>query len=417
MRKHVRETMAKLHFLRRLRSGSSGSVAPASLALLTIAGAALLLTLAAALAFSLTGLFGHAPSTARVVETMVGKPTQSPLVTHRGTRVTIGVAPNGVVLRNRGANVLLSLDTARSSAWARHATGASRRVDVGTEVLRFGLPASEEYLVVDHHLGRKTLKWNLSPGVRPILHGDSIDLAGANLSLSPARFFDLGHKDITPAGTHWQVAKHGSRWQLLLTVDDHGLPARYIIDPTVTFRIAATPASVNATQTASVTLPASVASGDLIIVMLSINKTGSTGFTLSGGTSTACTTGATKFDETVAAANVTQILWWAVAGATDASKTCVANWTGAGEVVMYAFDYTTGTYYTSTPVDFGALGSAGTTASATYTSNNLSTFFYNEFLAMAATEDANKAPQTPSPGTWTQHGSTINTSEIGRAHV
>src|SRR5258708_6019007 len=77
---------------------------------------------------------------------------------------------------------------------------------------------------------------------------------------------------------------------------------------------------------------------------------------------------------------------------------------------MYVVDYTTGTYFTSHPVDFA--GNGGTSASTTYTSNNLSTFFYSEFLAMAATEDANKNPGAPTPGTWTAQSATVGQTYI-----
>ncbi len=353
-------------------------------------------------------------SSASLVKKLVGPERQSPLVLHRGRGVQIGVGRAGMLARNRGAQLALGLRDSNVGPWVRHATGATRHTSFGSEVVRFGLPASEEYLVVDRHVGKKTYSWELGAGVRPTLDGGSIHLTAGgrplNLTLSSPRILDLAGRDVTPTGVAWKIGRDHGRWLLKLPLDDQSLPAQYVIDPVLTFRSIAV-AQFNAASSATVTLPANTAAGDLLIVSLSINTTSSSAFALSpSSTSIACGGGGTQFDSTSAAAHITQNLWWAVAGAGDAGKTCVATWSGAGEVVMYVVDYTTGTYFTSHPVDFA--GNGGTSASTTYTSNNLSTFFYSEFLAMAATEDANKNPGAPTPGTWTAQSATVGQTYI-----
>jgi hypothetical protein len=142
-------------------------------------------------------------------------------------------------------------------------------------------------------------------------------------------------------------------------------------------------------------------------VQLSVNNTSSTSFS-AGGTSTVCSTGLTQFDLT-SGAGVQQVLYWGIAAAGDAGKTCVLSWTGSAEVTSIAAAYTTGTYYTTTPVDFA--GPAGVTAtnSTTYTTNSLQTYFYSEFLAVAVTENNTKSLTAPT-GTWVTEADQTNTS-------
>jgi hypothetical protein len=378
-----------------------------SFAVAVLAGSALLLANDA-------GRGKAGSSSSSLVTKLVGPERHSPLVLHRGPGVQIGVSRAGMLARNRGAQLALELQGSNVGPWVRHATGAIRHTSFGSEVVRFGLPASEEYLVVDRHVGTKTYSWKLGGGVRPTLEGRSIHLSAGgrplNLTLSSPRILDLSGRDVTPTGVGWKIGRDHGHWLLKLRLDDKSLPTQYIIDPVLTFRSIAV-AQFNAATSATVTLPANTAAGDLLIVSLSINTTSSSAFALSpSSTSIACGGGGTLFDSTSAAAHITQNLWWAVAGAGDAGKTCVATWSGAGEVVMYVVDYTTGTYFTSHPVDFA--GNGGTSASTTYTSNDLSTFFYSEFLAMAATEDANKNPGAPTPGTWTAQSATVGQTYI-----
>jgi len=160
------------------------------------------------------------------------------------------------------------------------------------------------------------------------------------------------------------------------------------------------------------TLPAAVAQGDLIVFQLSLANATSSSF-VSSGTATACASGAlTRFDLTQGA-GVSNVLFWGVAAAGDASKTCSVSWTGSGEASGIIAIYTTGNYYTTTPIDFGTSGSAGVTTSTsagTYTSNSLQTFFYTEFLAVAMTEADLKTIGTPSPGSWTKRADQTNSS-------
>src|SRR5207248_11112291 len=92
-----------------------------------------------------------------------------------------------------------------------------------------------------------------------------------NLQLSSPRILDLARRDIRPTGLAWSTARDHGRWILRLAVDDHLFPQRYIIDPTVTFRASVT-GQANAATAISLTLPASLASGDLGNVELSVNN-------------------------------------------------------------------------------------------------------------------------------------------------
>jgi hypothetical protein len=372
------------------------------------------LALAAAVSLPLLGTSGTSAhgTLGSFAERLVGDESRSPLLLQPKRGVEIGVADDAMVARNRGGRLAFGLRDAHVGDWMRHASGAVRRTSFGTEVVKFGLPAAEEFLVVNRHFGGHTFTWDLGDGVRPVVAGGSVTLVDGhgrplNLQVSSPRILDLERRDITPADLTWSTEHSNGRWALQLDVDDNAFPKRYVIDPVVTFRASGT-AQANAATSISLTLPASVASGDLVIVELSVNNTASTSFA-SSGTSTACSSGLTLFDST-SGAGVRQLLYWGIAGAADAGKTCVLSWTGGAEVTSIAAVYTTGTYYTTTPVDFVSPASITATASTTYTTNSLRTYFSSEFLAVAVTENDTKALGVPSPGTWVTEADQTNTS-------
>ena len=196
-------------------------------------------------------------------ERLVGDESRSPLVLRPEHGVEIGVAGDAMVARNRGGRLTFQLRDAHTGDWMRHASGAVRRTSFGTEVVKFGLPAAEEFLVVDRHFGRHTFTWDLGAGIRPVVTGGSVSLVDGrsrplNLQVSSPRILDLEHRDITPADLAWSTVHSKGRWALQLEVDDHAFPKRYVIDPVVTFRASAT-AQANAATSVSLTLPASVA--------------------------------------------------------------------------------------------------------------------------------------------------------------
>jgi len=220
----------QLHLLRRAVSADDARTnhARRRLSLLLIG----LLAAASALTLAGSQQLGARDSAlaSQLVHRLVGAESRSPLVLHPRRNVAIGVSSAGLIARNRQHTLVFGLQDAQAGPWVRHSTGAIRQTSFGSEVVRCGLPASEEYLVVKRHLGKKTLTWQLGAGVRPILQGGGVHLVDSsgrplNLELSTARILDLSGRDITPRGLAWSTSHRGDQWLLRLRIDDRNFPA------------------------------------------------------------------------------------------------------------------------------------------------------------------------------------------------
>ena len=67
-------------------------------------------------------------------------------------------------------------------------------------------------------------------------------------SILPVQLLTQSGKDVTPAGLHWSLARHGGSHVLELRLDDAHLPLPYTIDPAVAWSVAATGSAHTATS-------------------------------------------------------------------------------------------------------------------------------------------------------------------------
>jgi hypothetical protein len=145
------------------------------------------------------------------------------------------------VARNGGARFSLAQLNGVSGPWRRTAGGARRATPFGQEIVRFGLPVTEQFLVVDEPQGAKTWRWRIGRGLTPRLSGGGVELfdgAGRDIgiSLKPPRILDADGTDVSPRGTAWRLGRDSDGWLLRLRLDDARLPSPYTIDPAATYQ-------------------------------------------------------------------------------------------------------------------------------------------------------------------------------------
>ncbi|HEY8647234.1 MAG TPA: hypothetical protein VIL77_15295, partial [Gaiellaceae bacterium] len=208
------------------------------LVLLLLVGAASLLTLAAALTLTSRGPFGHGQHSS-FIERTVGPPTahsnHRPLVKRyvsSKTRVTLH--RTGVSIQHQGNTIQLAAAGAGSASWHPRANGALRTTPFGSEAVVTTGTRTEDFLNVKSRVGVRTWRWKLGNTVAHLGDNGSVELAGGVTIRRPAIFDDNG-KDVTPAGTRWAISRHGRGVDLLLRLDDAGLPTPYVIDPEVDY--------------------------------------------------------------------------------------------------------------------------------------------------------------------------------------
>src|SRR6478735_8878035 len=279
--------MASIHGLRQLDERPPGiggrfshardrSPLVASLILLVTAVAASLATVA--IVGGLHSSTGQAPFVSRAL----GPHDPSFLLDRRWDDLTrVSLAGGGVAVRHDGTTLKLTATGTGSAAWARHAWGLERPTSFGREAIVVAAPRTEEYLTVERRLGPRTWRWRLESSKSiPRLEADgslSLTTAGARAGVRvlPPVVYDAAGHDVTPQGAHWSLERRGSSRFLALRVDDSSLPLPYVIDP---ITVVGSPGGTGSGNTSPLTItkPAGVATGNLMVATVSLRDSTAT---------------------------------------------------------------------------------------------------------------------------------------------
>ncbi len=223
-----------------------------------------------------------------------------------------------------------------------------RTTSFGSESILFGINRAEQFLTVQHRQGARTWSWQLdathgTPHV-DANGGVSFSRAGslAGFHILPVAIFDDRGRDITPAGSHWSLARDGSSWTLGLRLDDKALPLPYLIDPIALIAacgLAAGPGVTTsctatrstATSSLGITKPTAAVAGDVLVAQLTVRSIGA--ITPPSGWSQI---GTTAQDAT---APIEQAAYWHLVDGTEGSP-FTFSWTGGnadatGGIVTY----------------------------------------------------------------------------------
>jgi RHS repeat-associated protein/uncharacterized repeat protein (TIGR02059 family) len=229
------------------------------------------------------------------------------------------------------------------------------------------------------------------------------------LEIPPVRVFDRRGKNVTPAGSHWQIALLGGDQFLQLRLDDAGLSVPYTIDPIATRSSAKNSGSSGMT----VTVPAAAEAGDLIVVHAAVvggSGVSSISPSISGGGGSFSMLGSQNAAGTAAA----QAAFWKRAAASDAGATVTVTWSpsgnaGAAEVVVEKGVATGGTIPQASSL--GALNSTSNSKVVTCPAISASAFPQNNMgLCLGAIAIGNTWPA--SSGSWSIITSQANGSNL-----
>ena len=232
----------------------------------------------------------------------------------RRTAPGVGVQIDRSGFEVAGPKTLVSLsglDTGRAD-WARFTRGASRRTYFGRETIVVAPQKTEQFLTVDRHQGKRTWRWRLgSPGITPRVGDDGAvsfvrGHALAPVHIAPVQILDAEGAIVTPSDLRWSVRRTGKAWSLELRLDDSRLPAPYVIDPAViTRRSAATSTGSNGSvPNISIYKPIGIAENDVLVA----------GITVQGNRTITPPTGWQSIRRDVQTTNLTQQLFYKVAG-------------------------------------------------------------------------------------------------------
>src|SRR6266550_1311220 len=279
---------------------------------------------------------------------------------------------DGGLKATSGRNTL-SLRFAGSAPWRQYANGVSRPTPFGREAITFGVNRVEQSLLVNRRQGTKVWHWQLSSNLDArIAHDGSVRFGSSALSILPVAIFDRQGRDVTPTGLRWSLHGHA----LLLRLNDAQLPAPYVIDPIAL--VAACPgggcATANSTSTTSVTVtrPASVATGNLMVAQISLRSnaaiTAPAGWTTIGNLRTS-------------GATLEQRLYYRFATAADTAGTTYQwSWTGnadaTGAILAYSGVDATSPFDVTPSDNAGSSATASATGVTTTQANDMLIAFY-----------------------------------------
>ena len=180
---------------------------------------------------------------------------------------------------------------------------------------------AELFQTVTQHKGQRSWSWKLDTQSSPQIVNGYVGFFSKTgellpLQIDPVQILDGQGKPVTPHGLEWGLDRRGGAWWLTLRLDDAKLPLPYTIDPASTYMTSAA-GTWTGTGTSTVTIPATVQAGDLLIVQQS-GVVGSTAYPTgptdnNGGTWTSLTA--------VQHLTVSQLDAYRFASGTDAGKT------------------------------------------------------------------------------------------------
>ncbi|HET8606867.1 MAG TPA: Ig-like domain-containing protein, partial [Gaiellaceae bacterium] len=354
--------------------------------------------LAAVLALTTVLVRGNDSSpTPRFLTAALGAPQpDAPLVRRPAAALKVAVDRRGFTARVRSGALRIAADVPSSGKWKRFGHGVSRPTPFGSEAVVYRTGAVESLLTVDRKLGRHTWSWRLSSmnlEPRSMVDG-SVEFRRAGdfvgVRILPVAIYDRAGKDVTPAGSHWTLARDRRGWSLRLRLDDATLPTPYVIDPVaivggsacglVNSAASATSAgcavatNANKATSFSISAPTGIAVGDLLLMQVNIRSndalsastiTGGGGaWTQLGSTSTIVTGAAgTGFESgtfyrVVTAADVGASWSIAIPSKPDASA-AIAAYTSVGATPIDGTNVATGASGTTASVSGGFSTSAG----------------------------------------------------------
>ena len=291
----------------------------------------------------------------------------APLARRTAPGIAVRINRSGFEVAGPKTLVSLSgLDTG-SANWARFTRGASRRTCFGRETIVVGPQKTEQFLTVDQRHGRRTWRWRLgSPGLTPRLGDDGAvsfvrGHALAPVHIAPVQILDAEGALVTPSDLHWSVRRSGKAWSLELRLDDSRLPAPYVIDPAViTRRSAATSTGSNgAVPNISIYKPIGIADNDVLVA----------GITVQGNRTITPPTGWQSIRRDVQTTNLTQQLFYKVAGSNEPGLytwTFSASDNAVGGIVPYVG------VNTASPIDQSS-GNVSTSNSANVVATSITT--------------------------------------------
>ncbi|HEV7133533.1 MAG TPA: hypothetical protein VGN27_07390, partial [Gaiellaceae bacterium] len=365
--------------------------------------------------FELATLPGHraVPSaTPAFLTKALGAPQRSAsLVRKPAPHLRVAIGDHGFTYASDGLAALgIAATGLTGGPWKRYAHGTLRTTPFGHEAVTVNGSLAEHLITVDRHVGKHVWTWQLNTFLRPRVSPNGyvgfIDPAThrlLDLNLLPVKIFDGSGKDVTPKGSHWSLSQNAKGSLLTLALDDSKLSLPYTIDPMAS-RGFAESAAIGVTPLTTSALPATVQTGDLIIVHVAVTA---------AATITAPTVNGVTMTNTLTASNASsftkQQTWWSRATSTDFSKTVGASWTGGGNggvtVAVYAgMDstspaLTTGTAYTSVATNANFRLANASIAVGSWPQNHIGI----GFAAIAANNAFATAPAMSTPvGNFTQ---------------
>lgn len=165
----------------------------------------------------------------------VGRPTAPTPVERRidaRTHVRLGGA--GIAVRaGRTRAELAAQGVGAAGRWQAHANGVTRSTSFGHETIVVGRGFAEDFLTIARRQGTRTWSWRIGGNVTPAFAGRGVVLlrGARNLAVLPVRIYDARHRDVTPHGVRWSLARSGGTSLLQLKLNDAHLSVPYVIDP------------------------------------------------------------------------------------------------------------------------------------------------------------------------------------------
>src|SRR5437588_7269304 len=297
---------------------------------------------------------------------------RSPARIHPALGGKLEIRGGGMKLTSGRNTLTLRYDT--DTRWRQYANGVARRTTFGREAITFGDNRVEESLLVERRQGTKVWRWALGTSLHARVAADgSVRFDDPALRILPVAILDRAGRNVTPRGLRWTMRRN----QLELRLADAGLPLPYVIDPIAL--VAACPGGGCATASTSsglaltVTRPASVATGNLMIAQVTLRNndtiTAPIGWTPIGNLRTS-------------GATLQQRIYYRVADATDtAASTYAWSWAPTTSDATAAILAYSGVDATSpfdvTPSDnSGSSTSASATGVTTTQANDMLIAFY-----------------------------------------
>ncbi|MGH2781723.1 MAG: hypothetical protein ACRDLA_10030 [Thermoleophilaceae bacterium] len=202
-----------------------------------VRGAALA-AIAAALFLLVTLLVaGVEPGAPAFLRDALGPETKdAPLERSPAPGVDVSIDDQGYTVKRGGSSVSVEAEDTSGEEWERHAHGASRPTDFGTETIVVGSTSTESFLTITKRQGPRTWRWKLETRLLPrigrdggVSFFDPTRHREADIGIDPAAVLDSDGKDITPEGLGWDLVLDRGEWWLTLELDDSELPLPYVV--------------------------------------------------------------------------------------------------------------------------------------------------------------------------------------------